>query len=119
MIRQVGRRDRPGPVCEIARRPDHNMPRMWTKRHRDHVARNRFSQTHPGVEPILDDVDQPPLGYDFDLQPPMLIKSELLFQFAQLTKNVRSSPRSWRFPTLIYYGVERGNELEIVCTQRL
>jgi hypothetical protein len=27
-----------------------------------HVARDRFSQTHPGVEPILDDVDQPPLG---------------------------------------------------------
>jgi hypothetical protein len=24
------------------------MPRMLTKRHRDHVARNRFSQTHPG-----------------------------------------------------------------------
>src|SRR6266851_793845 len=67
MNHQVGRRDGPGPVCEIAWRPDHNMPRMWTKRHRDHVLRNRFSQTHPGVEPILDDVDQPPLGYDFDL----------------------------------------------------
>src|SRR5467141_3705157 len=67
MIRQVGRRHGPGPVCEIAWRPDHNMPHMLTKRHRNHVARNRFSQTHPGVEPILDDVDQPPFGDDFDL----------------------------------------------------
>jgi hypothetical protein len=41
------------------------MAHMWTKRHRDHVLR---SQTHPGVEPILEDVDQPPLGYDFDLR---------------------------------------------------
>src|ERR1700738_3643302 len=50
MIHQVGRRDGPGPVCEVAWRPDHNMPRMWTKRHRDHVLRNRFNQTHPGVD---------------------------------------------------------------------
>src|ERR1700731_376053 len=66
MIHQIGRRDGPGPVCEIAWRPDHNMPRMCTKRHRDHVARNRFGQTHPGVESILANVDQPPLGYDFN-----------------------------------------------------
>jgi hypothetical protein len=67
MIHQVDRRDRPGPVREIAWRPDHNMPRVWAKWHRDHVLRNRCSVTHPGVEPIPDDVDQPPLGDDFDL----------------------------------------------------
>jgi protein O-GlcNAc transferase len=51
MIHQVGRRDGPGPVREIAWRPDHHMPRVWTKRHRDHVLRNRLSVTHPGIEP--------------------------------------------------------------------
>src|SRR5260370_16111941 len=100
MIHQVGRRDRPGPVCEIAWRPDHNMPRMWTKRHRDHVARNRFSQTHPGVEPILDDVDQPPLGYDFDLHLVIAtIDAHPPDQYAQLRVDLRS-PSLWaRLPT--------------------
>src|SRR5258708_7055584 len=74
MIHQVGRRDGPGLVCEIAWRPDHDMPRMWTKRHRDHVLRNRFSQAPPGVKPVRDDVDQPPLGYDFDLHPVIATK---------------------------------------------
>jgi hypothetical protein len=74
MIHQVGRRDGPGPAREIAWRPDHNMPRGWTKRHRDHVLRNRFSVTHAGVEPILDDVDQPPFGDDFDLHLPIVSK---------------------------------------------
>src|ERR1700722_4806638 len=67
MIHQVGRRDGPGLVCEIVWRPDHNMPRMWNKRDRDHVLWNGLSQTHPGVEPIHDDVDQPSLGDDFNL----------------------------------------------------
>ncbi len=67
MIHQVGWHDGPGPVREIAWRPDHHMPRVWTKRHRDHVLRNRFSVTYPGVEPILDDIYQPPFGDDFDL----------------------------------------------------
>jgi hypothetical protein len=35
---------------------------MWNQRRRDHVVRNRFSPTHPGVEPILEVVDQSPLG---------------------------------------------------------
>src|SRR5258705_8397901 len=74
MIHQVGRGGGPGLVCEIAWRTDHNMSRIWTKRHRDHVLRNRFCQTHPGVEPIRDDVDQPPFGHDFDLHPVIAAK---------------------------------------------
>jgi hypothetical protein len=45
-----------GFVREIAWRTDHNMSRIWTKRHRDHVL------PHASVKPILDDVDQPPFG---------------------------------------------------------
>jgi hypothetical protein len=66
MPHEVDRNNGAGPIREIAWRSDYDMARGRTKGYCNHVARNSFGQTYSGIEPILDDIDQLSLRYDFD-----------------------------------------------------